>query len=544
MAGRFTALAFIFGLIYALLGLRCFDIQVKEGEDYSARASSINASDDLLTPRRGSINLSTRGGEKIPLAINKEYPIIYAVPREIKDPSATAAALDPIVEDKTQGELEAALSKENDPYESLIKKPTDQQLAAVNSLELGGIYVKTGLSRYYPLGDKVAHVLGFATTNDLLWSGQYGIENYYDQRLGGVAGASEGDKITAPLHGNDIQLTIDADIQTQAESVLEDLVNNFEGKSGLVIVAEPDTGKILAMAGYPDFNPNFYGQSDIGAFLNPAVQSVYEPGSIFKVITMAAALDAGRITPTTTYYDSGELTLNGHTIKNWDLKANGTVTMTNVIERSINTGAAFAESQLGHEDFYAYLKKFGLKEKTEIDLPGEVTGSLNPLEEDVRDINFATASFGQGISTTPVRLLMSVAAIANGGKLMRPYLNTDNRPQEIRRVISRGASRQVVEMMVSAVDKAGLAKIDGYNVAGKTGTAQVPRLNGGGYTDEVINTYIGFAPAYDPEFIILIRLDKPAGAPLAGLTIVPAFRQLAEFVINYYNIPPDRIGEE
>jgi len=259
---------------------------------------------------------------------------------------------------------------------------------------------------------------------------------------------------------------------------------------------------------------------------------------------MASALDAGKITPETTYYDSGELTLNEHTIRNWDLKSYGTVTMTNVIEKSLNTGAAFAQRQLGDDNFYEYLKKFGLKDQTQIDLPGEVTGSLLPLEQDIRAINFATASFGQGISVTPIRLIMAISAIANGGDVMRPYVNMDNRPQKIGRAISKNASRETIGMMVSAVDKALIAKISGYTVAGKTGTAQVPKTNGGGYTDEVINTYVGFAPAYDPEFIILVRLDKPYGAPLAGLTVVPTFRDLAQYVINYYNIPPDRIDIE
>ena len=311
-----------------------------------------------------------------------------------------------------------------------------------------------------------------------------------------------------------------------------------------MIVADPKTGKILAMASYPTFDPNTYGEFEIGSFLNPSVQSVYEPGSIFKVITMASALDAGKITPDTTFYDSGELTLNEHTIRNWDLKSYGTVTMTNVIEKSLNTGAAFAQRQLGDENFYEYLKKFGFKDQTQIDLPGEVTGSLSPLENDVRPINFATASFGQGISTSHIRLLMAISAIANGGDVMRPYVNVENKSQKMSRAISKDAARQTVDMMVSAVDKATIAKISGYTVAGKTGTAQVPKANGGGYTDEVINTYVGFAPAYDPEFIILVRLDKPYGAPLAGLTVVPTFRDLAQYVINYYNIPPDRIDME
>ncbi|MDD5710502.1 MAG: penicillin-binding protein 2 [Candidatus Colwellbacteria bacterium] len=542
MGTRITVLVGLFALIYGTLGFRFYDIQVDEGDRYGAQASVINATGNLLTPRRGSIYFSDRNGEQVPAAINKAYPIIYAVPDDVEDAGTVARALAPYITDKTYEELEEILSKEGDPYEPLIRRPSEDQSNFFEDTDLQGINIGKGLSRYYPLGKIGAHVLGFASTNELVWDGQYGVEDYYNQRLGGVAGESWGDHIKSPLHGQDIQLTINADIQVRAEDILQNLVADYSGSGGTVIVAEPDTGKILAMASVPNFDPNRYGESEISNFMNPAVQSVYEPGSIFKVITMAAALDAGKITPDTTYYDSGELTLNGHTIKNWDEKANGTISMTNVIERSVNTGAAFAERQLGHENFYEYLERFGFKDPTAIDLPGEVVGSLLPLEEDVRDINYATASFGQGISTTPIRLLMAISSIANGGNLMRPYVNAENQPERLGRTISREASRQVVDMMVSAVDKATIARIDGYAVAGKTGTAQVPRSGGGGYADdEVINTYIGFAPAYDPEFIILIRLDKPYGAPLAGLTVVPAFRELAEFVINHYNIPPDRI---
>jgi len=545
MGARITFLIVVFAAIYGLLCWRFFDIQVYQGDRYETRASVINSEGGVLVPRRGSIYFSDKNGEKVPAAINKEYPVIYAVPNEIDDPSSVARALALNIADKTYDELETLLAKEDDPYELLVKKPTDEQVVSVRDSGLPGVYIGDSLSRYYPFSSVGAHVLGFVSANEPVWSGQYGAESYYNQRLGGVAGESSGDRIKSPLHGSDIQLTINADIQTQAEDILENLIASSRGLGGTVIVAEPKTGKILAMASFPDFDPNYYGGSDVANFLNPAVQSIYEPGSIFKVVTMASALDAGKVTPETTYYDSGELTLNGHTIKNWDLKANGTISMTNVIEGSVNTGAAFAERQLGHENFYEYLKRFGFKETTDIDLPGEVVGSLLPLEQDVMDINCATASFVQGISTTPIRLLMAVASIANGGNLMRPYLNIENQPQKVGRTISREASRQMIDMMVSAVDKAQLAAIKGYSIAGKTGTAQVPRLGSAqGYTDDVINTYIGFAPAYSPEFIVLIRLDKPYGAPLAGLTVVPAFKELAQFLINYYAIPPDRIDIE
>ena len=308
-----------------------------------------------------------------------------------------------------------------------------------------------------------------------------------------------------------------------------------------MIVQDPKTGKILAMAGYPNFDPNVYSHSKVDYFLNPAVQAIYEPGSVFKIITMAAGLDSGKITPKTTYYDSGSLTLNGYTIKNWDLKAHGTKTMTEVIEGSINTGAAFAESKIGHDLFYNYLIKFGFDDATGIDLPGEIRGNLDNLKHDSRDINFATASFGQGVAVTPLLLVNAVSAIANGGVLMKPYIAADADPKVIRRVISSEAARAIIEMMVSAVKKAGVAQVPNYTVAGKTGTAQVPDFKSKGYADEYIHTYVGFAPAWDPKFVILIKLDKPQGVSLAGLTVVPAFKELAQFILNYYNIPPDNL---
>ena len=544
MGTRLTILIGAFALAYALLGYRFYDVQVSQGDFYGAQASTINIISGNLIPTRGSVYFTDKDGGQIPAALNKEHPVAYVVPNEITDPAGVADFLSKIVEDKDYDEILSIVSKEDDPYEPLIDRPTDEQASTIENSGFEGVYVGTGLDRFYPFGDKGSHLLGFASTNDSFWLGQYGVENYYNQLLGGVPGEAKGDRLKQPKHGQDLYLTIDANIQTQAENILENLILDYRGVGGTVIVAEPNTGKILAMASYPNFNPNSYSEFDIGTFLNPAVESVYEPGSIFKVVTMSSALDAGAVTPETTYYDSGELTLNGHTIRNWDLKSHGTVTMTNVIEKSLNTGAAFAESQLGHDNFYEYLQKFGFKDKTELDLPGEVTGSLLPLEQDVRDINFATASFGQGISVTPIRLITAISAIANGGELMRPYINSANRPQKVRRVISEKASDEIVEIMVSAVDKAFVARIEGYSVAGKTGTAQVPGVSGGKYTDEVINTYVGFAPAYDPKLIVLIRLDKPYGAPLAGLTVVPAFREMAEFVINYYNIPPDRIDIE
>lgn len=542
MGFRITSIIILFTLAYSYLAFHLWQIQIKKGEVYRAQAASLHQLTGILLPQRGTIYFTDKDGGRIPAAINKEYPVIYAVPAEIKDPVAAARVLSQI-SGRSEAELRAVLSNKEDQYELIVKKASADKVELVKKSKLEGVYVTEEPYRFYPLKRLAAHLLGFiSVAEEDFGVGRYGIEAYYNDRLMGVPGASKGDRVISPKNGGDLYLTIDRNIQFQAENTLDRLITRFGAVGGTVIVSDPKTGKILAMASRPDFDPNDYSQYEIKRFLNPAVQSVYEPGSIFKVITMAAAIDAGKITPETTYVDTGSLTLNGKTIKNWDLKAHGRLTMTNVIEKSVNTGAAFAERALGHQAFYEYLVKFGFKEKRGIDLPGEIIGSLKPLEEDRRDIDFATASFGQGVSVTPISLLTAISAIANHGLMMRPYLNAELEPQPIRRVISEEASRQVVQMMVSAVDKAEVAKIQGYNVAGKTGTAQVPNFATGGYTDEVINTYVGFAPAYDPKFIILLKMDKPAGAPLAGMTIVPAFRELAEFVINYYNIPPDRVN--
>jgi len=521
-----------------------YDLQLRQGESLSAQAASIHELAGILTPKRGSIYFTDKGGGRIPVGINRDYPSVYAVPKEVTDPKKAAGVLASVT-GKSESELIKILSKKNDPYEPLVKKATEEQVALLKKYNLLGIYVGEEPARFYPLGRVSSHLVGFTSiANDAfgVGVGRYGAEAHYNDQLAGRPGKTRGDRLVKPKNGEDIYLTIDRNIQVQAERTIDKLINQYGAVGGTVIVMEPKTGKVLAMLSKPDFDPNSYGQYEISTFLNPSVQSVYEPGSIFKVITMSAGIDSGKITPETTFVDTGSLTLNGKTIKNWDLKTHGKLTMTNVIEKSVNTGAAFAERTMGDDTFYDFIVKMGLKEPTEIDLPGEVTGSLRPLEVDKREINFATASYGQGISVTPMRLITAVAAIANGGVLVRPFTNAESKPKAVRRVMSEETSRQVIGMMVSAVDKAQIARIPNYNVAGKTGTAFVPNFRTGGYTEQVINTYIGFAPAYDPQFIILIRLDKPAGAPLAGLTVVPTFRDLAEFVINYYGIPPDNIA--
>jgi cell division protein FtsI/penicillin-binding protein 2 len=540
MGIRISFIIFIFGVLYSLLAFNIYDLQFNEGSGWKAEA----AFKKISTLSRGSIYFTDKEGNAVPAAINKDYPIIFADPSKIiaKERKQIAETLSDLT-GKTPEALEIILSKKGSLYEPLVKKATEEQVDFINKNSFSGIDVIYESSRFYPLKETGSQILGYVSSNEPEWKGLYGAELFYDAELKGKTDENSSEsKNDYEIKGADIFLTIDRNIQVQAEETLNNLVDKFDAEGGTVIVEDPQTGKILALANNPTFDPNVYSKSKQATFMNPGVQSVYEPGSIFKVITMAAGIDSGKITPNTTFVDKGFLTLNGKTIRNWDLKAHGKVTMTNVIEQSINTGAAFAEKTLGHEAFYDYLVKFGFNDNTKVDLPGEVIGSLKPLKNNSRDINFATASFGQGISVTPIRLISAISTIANGGVSMKPFLNMESKPEMAARVVSAEASRKVVDMMVSAVDKAEIARIKGYTVAGKTGTAQIPDFKKGGYSKEYIHTYVGFAPAYNPKFIVLIKLDKPKGVSLlAGATVVPAFRDLSQFILNYYNIPPDNV---
>ncbi len=527
MAFRFLALITLFFVSYGVLGYNLYNHQILKRDYYFEKAEARSNFQKELELRRGQIFLTDRESEPTAIAQNRNYPAVFASPKEIEDAAEAAELLAPIV-GKDKAKLAAAFENKESQFYPLIDRATEEQVKAVENLELEGVYVNERQYRFYPLNNLVSHVLGFVGVNEnaAVPTGLYGIERLKNSEL---------------LDEKDVNLTIDVNLQRESEKVLGDLVREFEAVGGTVIVEEPMTGKIFAFASAPDFNPNSYSEYPVKNFLNPGVSGIYEPGSVFKVITMASGIDLGVITPETVYVDKGEITLNGKTIENWDKKAYGEITMTNVLERSVNTGAVFAESQIGHENFLEYIKKFGFGEVTGIDLPDEAIGSLRSLErKDVREIDFATASFGQGPAVTPIQLVNAYAAVANGGVLMRPYVDATDEPEVIRRVISEEAAEQVTKMMESAVDKAEVAAIKGYRIAGKTGTAQVPDFERGGYSDELIHNFVGFAPASDPRFVILIKIDKPK-SPLAGITVVPAFRKLTEFVLNYYHIAPDRV---
>ncbi len=413
------------------------------------------------------------------------------------------------------------------------------------------------MARYYPYNSFASHVVGFV--NDA-GEGQYGLEGYYDKALKGDSGllkkgvgylASILDSDNQPFleQGSDLYLTLDYNIQYFAEKLLFQAKNDWDIDSGQIIVSDPLTGRILALANFPSFDPNLYYKEDLSALSNSVYQKLYEPGSVLKALTMASGLEEDLVEPDTTYIDEGFVEVGGPKIYNYDERIWGEQSMTDVLEESINTGAIFVQQELGKKKFLNYLDKFGLFKKTNIDLQGEVYSSNNTLKNGYpRD--FAVASFGQGIEITPIQLVRAFGALANGGILLKPYIvdkvvepNGKERviePEEQGRVISEETSLTISSMLANVVKQGAgrRAQIAGYSIAGKTGTAQV--IEKGKYLeDETIQSFISYFPASSPEVLIYVKLDNPKGVNTSAHSAVPLFRELAKYVIDLREIPPD-----
>ncbi|HTW96264.1 MAG TPA: penicillin-binding protein 2 [Candidatus Methylomirabilis sp.] len=437
-------------------------------------------------------------------------------------------------------------------------------------VHLPGIYQSSEYYRYYPENDVGSHLLGFVRTENGVMSGNYGLEGFFDKELAGTPGYLKTDlgaqgnlaildnqESVKPVNGSDLVLTIDRSVQFFICQKLVEAAKLHQSDSASVIAVDPKTGAIIAACSYPDFDPNNYQQeTDLSIFNNPMVFEQYEPGSVFKAITMSAAINEGKITPETTYNDKGTVIEKGwkKPIKNADFDTaggHGIVNMTYVLEHSLNTGAIFAMQQIGAPKFAEYVKNFGFGQRTGIELESESSGNINNLlAKRINSLDADTASFGQGISVTPLQMLMSYAAIANGGLLLKPYVVKEiigpdgakeiTKPQQVRQVISEKTANLLVGMLVSDVENghSQKAKINGYFIAGKTGTAQVPNKNG--YSDETIHTFVGMAPAGDPKFAILVKFNNPKDFQYADYTATPLFRDIADFMLKYYQVPKER----
>lgn len=530
-------LVFIFFFLFsAVILCRLFYIQVLQADFYRALAEGLKIyPDETNLTERGEIFLE----DGTPLAINWEWPLVFASPPKITDEAEVVNVLSEIL-NLPQSFIQEKLQKDT-LYSPIKSRLAEGEIVALENLNLDGIYLTTERGRYYPKEELASKIVGFLDANH---QGQYGLEEFYN------------DILENESKGTDLALTIDYNIQFMAEKLLKEAKENLEIESGQIIVIEPHTGKILALSDFPNFNPNLYQEyaanENLEVFKNSVTTELFEPGSVFKPFTMAAALNEGKITPQTTYQDPGMLKIDGWPIYNYDGRTyQGEITMTEVLEKSINTGAVFVQEQLEHNVFLEYLKKFGFFEPTGIDLAE--TFSENKEIKKGREINFATASFGQGVEMTPIQLVRAFSAIANGGKLIRPYLvekfsadgeTVKTEPETSSSVISQKTVSQLIPMLISVVENgfAKSARIPGYYVAGKTGTAQVAFSSLGieksGYSEKTIQSFVGFAPAFNPRFLILVRLENPK-TKTAEYSAVPIFHDLAKYIVDYWQIPPD-----
>lgn len=538
-------LIFLF-LIWSIIVGQLFKLQILESDFYQALAQGQQRKQSLIGTR-GEIFF--KSGEF--LASNNVVFHVFATPSNITNKQETANLLKDILLIDEEIILERLNRSSSFVY--LKKDLSEQERTLLTQEKIPGIDIETELIRQYLNGPMASQVIGFLGGEGI---GQYGLEGLYDEVLRpqeavtkwGLAGQLLGLE-TKQTNGANIYLTLDYNIQFIAERLLEQAYQKYNIESGSLIVINPKTGAILALANFPNFDPNFYHQeTNFQIFKNPVIQRIFEPGSIFKVFTLAAALDQKKINPETEYEDKGFIQIGGYTLKNYNERVFGRTNMVDVLERSINTGAIFAQRQLGNQAFLDYLEKFGFFELTGIDLHGEIF-SQNLEFKKGYEVNFATASYGQGINITLIQALRAFTALANDGRMVKPYIvdkinQNKTEPVFSSPVISSQTASQTTAMMVSVIENgfSKKAKIPGYYLAGKTGTSQVPYSSLGidkrGYSNKTWQTFIGFGPAFDPEFMILVKLDNPA-TNTAEYSAMPVFRDMAKYLIDYLKIPPD-----
>ena len=563
---RIYSLVFFVIAVAFIIFFRLYFLQIISGKSFRDIAENQHKILEVLKPKRGEIYLKEGGGELYPLAINRDLQMAYLVPKEVdynkKDELAEEVSL------ILSLEKDFVIDKLSDPermFEILKHRLNDEEVLRLKESNLSGIHFLPESVRFYPSGELASQLVGFVASDGDREVGRYGLEASFEDTLRGEEGKLDQERDTGgrwisvtdrniepARNGDTLILTIDHTVQYEVEKIIKEAVERHGADNGSAIVMEPKTGKILAMANYPNFNPNDYRSTeDMSLFMNLNVNLPYECGSVFKTITEAIGIDDGKINPDSTYVDTGVVSEAGYSMKNSDLKSYGVQTMTQVLEKSLNTGAIHIEKQVGNRKFAEYIKRFGFGEKTGIDLPSESAGSIKNLEAVNRDIQFFTASFGQGLTVTPIQLINAYSAIANKGMLMKPQIlekiihpdgaEEEIQPVEIRKVISEDSALQVSRMLRSVVvnGHGKRADVPGYLVGGKTGTAQVAKYGSKGYEEGLtIGSFAGYAPIDDPQFVILVKIFDPKDVQWAESSAAPTFGSIMKFLLEYYKVEP------
>uniref|UniRef100_A0A7C1FXY7 Penicillin-binding protein 2 n=1 Tax=Thermomicrobium roseum TaxID=500 RepID=A0A7C1FXY7_THERO len=558
-ARRLRVLLAAFVLFSGAVSYRVVSFAVLQGPVLAQRAEAFRYREDIVPAHRGDI-LDARGRV---LATDIPADRVSAIVRQVEDPHRTAQLLAPLI-GRSAEDIEAALTQPGREWVVLQRQLDPEVSAQIRALELPGIVLDPEPKRAYPMGDFASQVLGFVNWE---YRGAYGLEAAYDSVVGGIPGQLVGERDLAgnvialgqsswnpPKDGATLVLTIDSAVQYIAESVLDRTIQEQRAAGGTIIIMDVRTGAILAMANRPSFDPNrFTAVSDPALFVNPSVSATYEPGSTFKVITMALGLDAGVVTPQTVVDGGAYRELpDGTRIYNALLQEFGPETMTEVLIHSSNVGAMEVVDRLGPERFYDGVERFGFGQPTGVDLPGEVEGIVNrPGTAGWSLTTFYTNAFGQGIAVTPLQLVTAVSAIANGGVLMRPYIVQEIRdgqriqvtqPTPVRRVIREETARTLSEMLAEVMDSYSTRfRIPGYRIAAKTGTAEIPGPHGYERGEgATIASVIGYGPVENPRFCVLVKIDRPKGSPWGERAAGPAFAEVFRQLLLLYGIPPSQ----
>jgi cell division protein FtsI/penicillin-binding protein 2 len=553
------AVLMVFGLVLAAQLVR-YQVVAARRLPAGADAGTDNAALRAVLPR-GTI-VDRRGH---PLALETYAYQVTASPRDMLDREAAALRLAPLL-GVDAGDLMQRFAAHADSAYLPLGFVGPAAGEAIRAMRQYTITAEPLPRRYYPEGRLAAHVLGFVAADR---RGYYGLEGYYDAFLRAntphpapptltaddLAAAGLPQTVFLPSYvQQDLVLTLDRHVQYRVEKALRQAIATYQAESGTIIVLIPHGSAILAMASWPDFDPNRYTEiSAPDAYVNQAISVIYEPGSVFKLITYAAALDKGVITPQSRFQDTRVFVYGEKEIHNWDRQGHGTVTAAYALAESLNVTTAKIAVALGRTEFYKAVQRFGFGQLTGVELANEVPGLVKyPGRSAWYPADLATNSFGQGISVTPLQMANAVATIASGGVLYRPHIVSaliqQNRvelipPQPLNRVITAATARTLTEMMVQTVERTPDLPIPGYAVAGKSGTAEIPLPNG--YVDEyTITSFAGFFPADDPQFVILVKLDRPKTSKWATYTAAPLFRQIVLDLIELYAIPPDRVRHQ
>lgn len=561
MTMRLTILACAFALAGVALLTRVAYIQIINADRYKNEARSVHFGQQEIRAPRGAI-LDRNG---YPLATTVDGWDIFINRADWQDIAVARKAADfiaPLIRQRPE-DLVNQVRKEGDGLFLAYAGLDFEQGAELSDADAPGLRVVRTSKRYYPEGDLASTLLGFIGREH---QGLTGIERDFDRELGGTPGTiyferdSIGNRIALgserigqkPKRGGDLRLTIDRYIQRLVEGELEGRITATGALGGTIIVMDPQTGAILAMASRPGFRLSELNLNDAdeSLFRNRAVTDVYEPGSVFKTLTAAMAVDLGKVTPESSYQDTGAVFIGPSTIRNWDYSINGTVTVTQLLQRSLNTGAVWLSGLVGADNFYKYLKAFGIGEPTHVGLGGDPEGLVRTNESaDWSEVDLATNSFGQGIAASPLQVITAVSALVNGGNLMRPYIvqemdTPEGRrtlgPVVVRRVVKEETARTVADMMNRVVEGSPghPAALKGYHVGGKTGTTTGATLADGAVLDGNIASFIGFAPVDDPQMIMLIKLDYVEDR-LGGTVSAPVFSTLAPSILAYLGVEPE-----